>query len=302
MGKATKSIQIDFSKLFKTRRKSYRLRVEFPYIQLNSVYITRVKMHQLLRLIASAQKHGIITGYKDDSGKPRTLVVRSGPLWEGFLRALENCQPFVFSDNGKPQVLQESAYQEESLGHAKDELDAPFPVFSIEKLNGVLSVFDTADLAEHSSECILVIEISPTEYAYFTLTSQDRVWASNSEGKVIAHYLDRLKKERMGNESVRIKVQLGEGKSKRRHEIRRIIHVAPKVRVVQLESTKEGKKIDWSHRFEVRGHWVSLPGGLGKDRAGNYCVKGFTWRSHHVRGDESLPLIKKVRVMKEETT
>ena len=52
-------------------------------------------------------------------------------------------------------------------------------------------------------------------------------------------------------------------------------------------------KIDWSHSWEVRGHWRKCTG-IGKDRDGSYSVSGYTWIVNHVKG--SGELVKKHRV------
>jgi hypothetical protein len=55
-----------------------------------------------------------------------------------------------------------------------------------------------------------------------------------------------------------------------------------------------GGKIDFSHRWEVRGHWRRVAG-MGKDREGNYEVRGLTWVKDCVKGPEELPIIQKLR-------
>lgn len=82
------------------------------------------------------------------------------------------------------------------------------------------------------------------------------------------------------------------------HEINQIIHVVPKKRKKESTTPLFGGVIDWSHRWEVRGHWRKTEG-LGKDRAGLYCVSGFTWVKEHEKGPEERPLVKKIRVIDE---
>jgi hypothetical protein len=193
-------------------------------------------------------------------------------------------------------------------GYVKEDIDAPFPVFSIEALDGPIAFFkNEKDGNNIYSLCVMVIEVAPKTYSFFALTEYVDpekpgggffgVWASNSEGATTKHFLSRLNKEKTGMEPTKVKVKLGSGKMKRVHEIRRIIHVTPRSKV---ESYTGGtREVEWSHRFEVRGHWVSLPGGLGKNREGDYCVKDWTWRVNHERGPKELPLIKKTRVVGE---
>lgn len=54
-----------------------------------------------------------------------------------------------------------------------------------------------------------------------------------------------------------------------------------------LTSIKLGTEVDWSHAWEVRGHWRSVKG-LGRNRCGDYCIEGYTWVSPHVKGKGDL--------------
>lgn len=89
----------------------------------------------------------------------------------------------------------------------------------------------------------------------------------------------------------------GDGRKHKRspHEIRRIVRIVPKTqrRDTVRPLTPTGI-IDWSHRWEVRGHWRRVKG-LGKDRAGDYVVRGFTWVRDFVKGPADLPLVTKTR-------
>lgn len=55
--------------------------------------------------------------------------------------------------------------------------------------------------------------------------------------------------------------------------------------------------IDWSHRWEVAGHWRKIKG-KGKDQNGNE-VEGKTWVRDCVKGPENKPLKKKIRVVRD---
>lgn len=80
------------------------------------------------------------------------------------------------------------------------------------------------------------------------------------------------------------------------HVINQVVRILPKHvhRKNVLPLTQHGV-IDWSHRWEVRGHWRHVKG-LGKDRAGIYSVHGFTWVNNFVKGPEDKPLVVKTRV------
>jgi len=54
-----------------------------------------------------------------------------------------------------------------------------------------------------------------------------------------------------------------------------------------------GKKIDWTHTWEVRGHWRSVPG-LGKNYKGELTEYGRTWIRPCTKGVGEL--VKKMRI------
>lgn len=83
---------------------------------------------------------------------------------------------------------------------------------------------------------------------------------------------------------------------KKPFEIRRIVRILPKRKYKKAEPITQHGVIDWSHRWEVRGHWRDIKG-VGKDRAGNYVVHGHTWVKDFVKGPEDKPLIVKNRVL-----
>jgi hypothetical protein len=248
------------------------------------------------------EKHGVSGA--DKEGRP--MQITKGHTYDGFWEAFEKCQPFVFSNS---KLMEEQQPIDWHKGTAIiEDLDAPFPVFSIENLQGHISTFEDGNGGITFTFCVMVVELDPKEYVFFTLADFEAadkgiVFVSNTEGILVKEYLRLLNTHKMGLENVRARVQIKDGKGKRRHEIRQIIHVRSKKEVRKLLEEQEGQKkrtIDWTHRFEVRGHWVSLPGGLGKNREGIYCVNDWTWRVHHERGPKNMPLIKKVR--KVETT
>jgi hypothetical protein len=81
---------------------------------------------------------------------------------------------------------------------------------------------------------------------------------------------------------------------KKPHQIRRIVRIVPKSLKNKTEPIMNNGKVDFSHRWEVRGHWRRVAG-MGKNREGNYEVRGLTWIKDFVKGPEELPLIQKLR-------
>lgn len=268
-------------------------------------------MQRFLEMVDLLKKDGIV-GFFGHAKNARRV-----PLDSEDWGVLEAAQPFVFSDEGEPFTehvgLQTWADLKMTGPVLAANIDGPFPVFSIEALNGPLAIstceLDNGSSATIETWCVVVKEYAPKRYGFWTYTCRHEndldgkpfppLWLitkSNVDADIVAHYLNRMEKEKMGVESVRTSVKLGEGKSKRIHKIRRVIHVQPKKRFFE-PSYGGTRSIDWTHRFEVRGHWVSLPGKLGKDREGNYCIKDWTWRSNYIKGAEHLPLVKKTRVV-----
>ena len=127
------------------------------------------------------------------------------------------------------------------------------------------------------------------------MTVEDPVFTSilfNGIKKVLWR-LTNLEGYKSGTVRTNIRVK---GKSKGQtyfHKIKQVIYLG-----LKHESTKatkiDGESVDWSHRWEVRGHWRKCRG-IGKDREGLHNVRGFTWVVPHIKGDEALPLIKKIR-------
>lgn len=216
------------------------------------------------------------------------------------------------------------------------EIDMPFKVCLIKNITNspIFSAScnnDNAVLNEiNSIFSLLVIEVSPKKYriilqtantcenndgssrvkAYCEISEQD-----NRYVKIIIHsFLNMLNKADIAIDDKPIKVRVGDGKSgKRFKEFKNIMFVKKK------GSTVNGVNgnLTWksSHRFDVCGHWMMLPNlknpefdkdgnklpdltRIGKNRAGDYCVNGYTWKNPHVRGDDSLPYVKKTRIVK----
>jgi hypothetical protein len=91
--------------------------------------------------------------------------------------------------------------------------------------------------------------------------------------------------------------------AKKTDKLSRIIQPNKIIRVVldrerkQYPKALETHRVDWSHRWEVRGHWRKVDG-IGKDSSGEYCVKGFTWVKDQERGKKGVPVTKKTREFK----
>jgi len=69
-------------------------------------------------------------------------------------------------------------------------------------------------------------------------------------------------------------------------------NVSPKYNLI-----RNTRNLEYSFCFRVRGHWRHInEGTLGKDRNGNYNVKGYTWVTEYTKGEGELA--KRIRVVK----
>lgn len=91
-------------------------------------------------------------------------------------------------------------------------------------------------------------------------------------------------------------VPKGNSKKKKKgpHQIRRIVRIVPKTMKYTIEPVSPGGRVDFSHRWEVRGHWRRVSG-MGKDRNGDYVIRGLTWVKDCIKGPEEMPVVKKLR-------
>ncbi len=106
----------------------------------------------------------------------------------------------------------------------------------------------------------------------------------------VAAYLDSMRSSALGTERVveRVRTKAGDVK------IKNIIHVRPKSERDSGVGVY-GAPLDWSHRWEVMGHWRRIDG-IGKNRQGQHEVVGYTWVVPHEKGAKNAPLVKKTRV------
>jgi hypothetical protein len=270
-------------------------------------------MKNFLKLIETVKSKGIV-------GDKNEITSEFG--LEKFWQMVEACEVFVFTPSNKETQTSGPDATEEHKNHKMNadgsvdcpecdaiihpKIYAPFKVFSYEILNGnITSPKDDQVEFPIFTKCVMVYEVEPaTKYHYFSLVDHPdglNVISSNAFGFITQQMFKRIEAagDREGEEKVREKIKIGTGKNKRFHTIRKIIHVCPKKSVATYDGTIYGGKVDFSHRFSVRGHWRSLPEKLGKDRDGNYSVHGWTWVSDYIKGPEDKPLIRKTRIVED---
>lgn len=103
-----------------------------------------------------------------------------------------------------------------------------------------------------------------------------------------------------GTVRVDARAKVGTGVNRRLMKIKNLVIVAPKKQKHHLaDHIGAQREIDWSHRWDVMGHWRKIAG-IGKDRAGSYTIKGYTWVIPHTKGPEEKTLIRKTRFVPED--
>lgn len=224
-------------------------------------------------------------------------VSKSDETYSDFISVACDARPFVFDKNLKFKPVTNG-----SLVYGLDaEVSLPFSAVSIELSDGLeLEGFGGAKLV---TTCMLAVEVKPMVYTVFCLTENPVVRGDKSihrfnieEGDacVFNYYSSLINESESGTEVVNTKVKIGNGSKKTKHYIRKVVHIT-KDRKTYTNSGST-RDIDWTHRFEVRGHWRKIER-IGKDREGNYTVSGYTWVKDFVKGSIKLPLIRKQRVL-----
>lgn len=218
-----------------------------------------------------------------------------------FDLALKDCHPFIFMPiSGEPK----------ECGDFEESIDLPFPIVSIECFGQHLAIPREEDKVKTYINLILAKEISPKEYIFlvygekrdsdkiyplvFMVTKEDEAY--KNVNFLLYNYLKRLSSHKIGVGPKQNKVKSVLNGKKIFWRPKQLTIVS--TNKYKYEAEKNFKSIDWSHRWEVRGHWRKIEG-LGKDRADNYGVIGFTWVKCHSKGPENKPVIKKAYLVKE---
>jgi hypothetical protein len=214
-----------------------------------------------------------------------------------------------------------------------ETLDLPFRTVFIEALGSsavsvsantvLLPESQSSQRLAHRRLGLLVHEVSPNSYLAFSLTEmsgidfdrgtrlmveafelkgqEEPTSGAHSASWLLYQHLSsifgviRSEPIEMGAENVRVRIRAGRGAAREQVKINQVVHVRLK-RPADAPGCPSGLAIEWSHRWEQRGHWRRVEG-IGKDRAGVYNTKGFTWVVPCVKGPEELPLIKKIRLV-----
>lgn len=132
---------------------------------------------------------------------------------------------------------------------------------------------------------------------FFKYKDEDDVQTAIANSKnVLFHFLHLIHNK---NTNIVIE-QISKGKHLRQRFGRSLVNVDRVIHIRREDETVKsitGGRIDFNHRFEVRGHWRKLKYDFsyGKNRQGEKNVKGYTWVIPHERGEGEL--VKKTRVV-----
>ena len=263
---------------------------------------------------------GVFASYamddRQDIGHFMKRLTGGKPATEQFFRLVEAAEIFIV-----PPLDQTVTVMMET---ANEELDLPFPICVFECMSTCWAIGDTPGQPRVELACVLVHERAPRDYEYFAFLRPDspdpradgaRVHYIESNNPIYAAHMATLVREnlkllsrsRIGEEKVKERIKLGVGKAERRvHTIRRVLRIVPR-KLGKTVKPLYGRVVEFSHRWSVRGTWVTFwkddaktevdMSRVGKDRNGDYGVRGYTWRVEHIKGPEDKPLVKKTRVI-----
>lgn len=198
---------------------------------------------------------------------------------------------------------------DDALEKEKGVLNLPFPVCLFEDVDKVLfnMTGENGGGANHNgvplpdARALLVVEFNPGDYGFIIIMEDGRsTWSVNKNSwtyttaftvcEQICNFVNS-KKTCFGTSNERIKIKTSRGN----HFIKKVIHCGP-TKLRDLNLPGDGRAVNWSHQWTVRGHWRKVPS-FGKDREGRVINNGYTWVVPHVKGPESAELISKVRVI-----
>lgn len=235
---------------------------------------------------------------------------------------VKGVRPFVLSKTEQPE--------EKFLKMDRDKaiLCCPFESFSIES-EGEFSMGSVKrGNYQILFDCVICREVCPGEYRFEVMATEEvkgtyaihvtknsikmkfidgREHAQDSLDSINLYYIllnlvqDKLEtvnanKSGLVNTSQSVKYKSATGK-RTEYKPRSYIYISEHKRSSKKFSTARSAKVRWVEAWEVRAHWrkLSNPDTLGKDRAGNRTVKGYTYVSECVKGKDKESAAFKVR-------
>lgn len=229
-------------------------------------------------------KHYVKYDFKYKKLKKHLLDKRPDPNII-LITGLDN-EPFSFEPSQAPHLL-----------------DLPFATCVLESTDKTLFNMDSRDLPAGSSDIqsLLVTEMDGG-YGFLGITEEgDSTWAVDPETDAYKLFMTVTKSfcDFINSKSAKV----GQSKTNIRFKhkatglvkIKKLIHISKLVKDKPIQPG-QFRDVDWSHQWEVRGHWRSVGmGKIGKDRNGGYKIKGFTWVQAHFKGPDDKELVKKIR-------
>lgn len=243
-----------------------------------------VTLKAMLQLSASAQRPQDRRVW-DLRDQIRPFIIESGPVFEIKLDEIQR--------------------EDSKLLRCGLELDLPFPVCFFEYADEAsLITYQYPSTGRRVDIYGLVVEeLSPEKINLFVIGGlDDHVSCELIDPDAWSVYipslkrlLEKIRQGALGTEALDLKVKVRLQGRNTHHRIKEIIRVVPKN--ARLTSKPLFSKIiDWSHRWEVMGHWRKTSG-IGKNRSGDYSMVGFTWVVPHVKGPDSQRLVLKTRLI-----
>ena len=217
-------------------------------------------------------------------------------------------RPFVFSDKHtcEMKIIKDLV------------IDCPFEFFSIEVQGGApltnnnfmpeYSGFHWLNDAKINVLCLMCMEVSPGIYYASGLFDIDHkgkketiaLWCEDELSKnailsIAKVYLDKMKKLDIGTVKTLCKAKYRSPNGKiKEYKPKNVVYVGKRS---NLQGCELAATVDWSHSWDVRGHWRRLKDSRSKgiDRKGNRTVDGFTWVKPFTKGNGVyIPKIRKV--------
>jgi hypothetical protein len=223
---------------------------------------------------------------------------------KGLLTFIKQARSFVYS-SAVPPGTAASSPTENSGPMRPDVFSAPFEVCAFEVADGK-PLFIITNKGQKLKVLVSVVVFGPNSLCAFEMvtdalgkpfcvtTKPDMGIGYAGAVAIYRSYLDKISSCHVASEKVNERVKLRVSGEKHLIKINEVIHITESK--ITSERGPYGGPIDYSHRFEIRGHWRKILG-IGKDRNGSYGIKGFTWVVPHEKGPEHKPLVRKQRVI-----
>ena len=188
-------------------------------------------------------------------------------------------------------------------------LDLPFPVCAFQVIGSpILKSQSHSCGVTFQIKAFVAIEETPEKHLFYcvgsrpdeaeTVLNSRRIEKKGDRDTFMTtlakQFLTAMKKRHLATEKINERIKVKTRTGTEFIKIKRLIHVRNRKDETAKGIYGGGGFLDWTHRWEVSGHWRKLQG-IGKNRAGEHVVEGFTWVIPHSKGPEGKPLVKKIR-------